>query len=107
MGASGKFKEIFNAYFIHWHARRVKSKIKLKIIYSEFVRKEKREKELNLAETRYIHDLNVTPSTTLIYGDKVATIMWSEIPFAFLMKSENVANSYKDFFDMLWKAAKK
>ncbi len=107
MGASGRFKEIFNAYFIHWHTRRIKSKIKLKIIYSESIREEKREKELKLAEIRYILNTNITPSTTMIYGDKVVVIMWSENPLAFLMKSKNVSDSYGDFFNMLWKTSKK
>ena len=101
-GASGKFKEIFNAYFIHWQDRRVKEKIKLKIIYSESVKKEQREKELELAEVRYTKESNITPSTTLIYGDKVAIILWSDVPMAFLMRSKNVSDSYSNFFDMLW-----
>jgi len=107
MGATGRFKEIFHAYFIHWHNRRVKKKINLKIIYSESVKKEKREKELKLAEIRYLPDTNITPSTTIIYRDKVATILWSEIPMVFLMRSENVAESHKHFFNILWKEGKK
>ncbi|MFT4303521.1 MAG: TrmB family transcriptional regulator [Candidatus Woesearchaeota archaeon] len=107
MGASGKFKEIFNAYFIHWQNRRVKSKIKLRIIYSETTRNEKREKELKLSEIRYTKNTNVTPSTTFIYGDKVAIILWSDIPLAFLMRSDNVSESYRDFFNVLWENSKK
>lgn len=106
MGASGKFKEIFDIYFIHWQKRRVKEKIKLKIIYSEFVKREKREEELKLAEVRYTKDTNITPSTTLIYGDKVAIILWSDVPMGFLMKSKNVSESYRNFFDMLWMISK-
>lgn len=106
MGASGKFKEIFNAYFIHWQNRRAKEKINLKIIYSESVKKEKREKELKLAEIRYTKDTNITPSTTLIYGDKVVIILWSDVPMAFLMRSKNVSDSYRNFFDMLWNISK-
>lgn len=105
MGASGKFKEIFNAYFIHWQNRRVSAKIKLRILYSESVKKENREKELKLAEIRYTPNINVTPSTTFIYGDKVAVLMWSDNPLAFLMRSENVAQSYRHFFNILWNSA--
>jgi sugar-specific transcriptional regulator TrmB len=106
MGASGKFKELFHAYFIHWQNRRVKAHITLHIIYSASTRKEQREKELALSEIKYIENANVTPSTTFIYGDKVAIIMWSEVPLAFLMRSQNVADSYRNFFDMLWDIAK-
>jgi sugar-specific transcriptional regulator TrmB len=107
MGASGKFKEIFNAYFIHWQTRRVTANINLRIVYSESIRKEKREKELKLSEIRYTKNTNITPSTTFIYGDKVAIIMWSDIPLAFLMRSQNVSDSYRNCFDILWNSSTK
>ena len=106
MGATGKFKEIFHAYFIHWHNRRVKKKINLKIIYSESMKKKRREKELKLAEIKYLPGTIITPSTTIIYGDKVAIILWSEVPMAFLMRSETVSESHKHFFNILWKDSK-
>lgn len=105
MGASGKFKELFGAYFIHLHNRRVANKIKMRILYSQSMKKEKREKELKLAEVRYLPETNITPSTTFIYGDKVVIIMWSDTPLAFLMRSRNAAESYKTFFDLLWQTA--
>lgn len=106
MGASGKFKELFGAYFIHWQERRAEQHIKLRILYSEAVRKQKREKDLKLADIKYVAETNVNPSTTLIYGDKVAIVLWSENPMAFLMKSENVSDSHRNFYEMLWSLAK-
>ncbi len=105
-GATGKFKEIFHAYFIHFHNRRAKSKIPLKILFKEEIRKKHREKELKLAKIKYLPGTYATPSTTFIYGDKVAIINWSTEPMAFLMRSKQVANSYKGFFEMLWNIAK-
>ena len=104
-GASGKFKEIFAAYYIHFHNRRKEAKIKMKIIFEENVRKEKR--DLPLSEIRYVKDSSVIPSTTFIYGDKIVIINWSSEPLAFLMRSKNVADSYRLFFEMLWKQSKK
>ena len=107
MGAPGKFKELFHAYFIHWQNRRAQANIKLKIIYDESVRKQKREKELKLVEIKYLPETNITPSTTIIYGNKVAVIMWSDTPMAFLMRSQNVSDSYRNFFEILWNSAVK
>lgn len=104
-GATGKFKEIFHAYYIHFHNRRAKLKIPLKIIFSEEIKKQKREKELKLSKIKYLPDSYITPSTTFVYGDKVAIINWSVEPMAFLMRSKQVADSYKSFFDVLWKFA--
>ena len=104
-GATGKFRELFHAYFIHFHERRTKSKIPLKIIFKEVVRKQKREEELKLCQIKYLPKSYLSPSTTYIYGDKVAIINWSSDPIAFLMRSKQVADSYRSFFDILWKTA--
>lgn len=105
-GATGKFKELFPTYYINWHKRRYEKKIKIKIIYSELVRKQKREEELGLINIKYLPDINITPSTTFVYGDKVAVVLWSEIPMVFLMRSKTVAESHRHFFEILWKTAR-
>lgn len=106
MGASGKFRELLGSYFIHWQNRRVASRIRLKIIYEESVRKEEREKALSLAKIKYSPNSSLNPSTTYIYGDKIAIIQWSDELFVFVMRSENVAESHRHFFNILWKQAK-
>ncbi|HIH32158.1 TPA: hypothetical protein HA235_05610 [Candidatus Woesearchaeota archaeon] len=106
-GASGKFKELFPAYYIHFHNRRVDSKIHMKILFNNSIRKERREKDLKLSEIRYLSDKYLTPSTTYIYNDKVVIISWGEEPIAFMIKSEEIAGSYRQFFAILWKDAKR
>mgnify|MGYP001566821270 CR=1 FL=1 len=103
-GATGKFKEIFNAYFIHFHDRRVKLNIPLKVIFNEKIRNEKR--KLKLATIRYLPESYITPSTTYIYGNKIAVIIWSDEPMAFLIRSKQVSDSYKSFFELLWNLSK-
>lgn len=105
-GAEGRFKEIFPAYSIHWDKQRVKQKIKVKVIYNEKIRKERKSK-LKLVEMRFVaRDLNF-PSTTQIYGDKVSIMVWSNPPFAFVIKSKEAVKSYKNFFGLLWNSAKR
>jgi sugar-specific transcriptional regulator TrmB len=47
------------------------------------------------------------PTGVIIFGDKVATIVWEDIPTAFVIQSKQVANSYKRFFEAMWKISKK
>ncbi len=47
------------------------------------------------------------PPNTLILGDKVAVISWDETPSGILITSKDIANSYIEFFEHLWKVAKK
>lgn len=105
-GASGRFKEMFHAYFIHFQNRRVRLKIPLKIIFSEEIKEEKREKELKFSKIRYLPSSYLMPSTTYVYGDKIVIINWSSEPIAFLMRSKQVAESYRNFFEILWNSAK-
>ena len=104
-GASGNFREILKAYFIHFHDRRAKLKIPLKIIFGEKLRNDTRNKELKLSKIKYLPKENIIPSTTFVYSNKTAIINWSVEPMIFLMKSKNVAKSYKNFFEILWNNA--
>lgn len=43
---------------------------------------------------------------TVIVGDKVAINVFTENPYGFLIEDKNVAESYKKYFELLWKQAK-
>lgn len=47
------------------------------------------------------------PPNTSIINDKVAIISWDEEPCGTLITSKSIAKQYSDFFDGLWKQAKK
>jgi len=44
---------------------------------------------------------------TVIYGDSVAIIVWTEKPVATLIRDSEAAKGYKQYFQVLWDAAKK
>ena len=48
-----------------------------------------------------------TPTGVIIFGNVVATIIWGEIPTAFAIKSKKIAEAYKEFFEDMWKIAKR
>jgi len=106
-GAESRFAEMFPAYQKEWNKQRAKLKIPIKIIYNEKVRKKKKEEELKLIEMKFISEEYDFPSTIMIYADKVVTIVWSEMPFGFMIKSKEVVKSNLNFFNILWKIAKK
>ncbi|MCK5282861.1 MAG: BlaI/MecI/CopY family transcriptional regulator [Nanoarchaeota archaeon] len=94
-------------FFIQFNKRRVKKGIKKKIIFNEEVKDitGKDEENLPLTIVRYISQ--TTPSAVNIYGDKVIIALWTEQPLAFLIRSKEVAQSYLQYFNSLWKAAHK
>ena len=46
------------------------------------------------------------PSTTVISDDHVLIIIWEQGPTGILIKNQAVANSYRNFFEMIWKISK-
>ena len=42
-----------------------------------------------------------------VWKDNVLTLVWEDKPIAFVIKSKQVAEKYKHYFEYIWKAAKK
>jgi len=59
------------------------------------------------SEYRLIPDHLFNPNPTHIYGDKVAIIIWGRPVYGIIMKSKQVADANRKYFQMLWKIAKK
>ncbi len=48
-----------------------------------------------------------TPMVIIIFGSKVAQILWSKQSFAFVIDSKEIKNSFMKYFNYFWKIAKK
>ena len=105
-GAEGKFFDILSHYAVNWHKRRGKLKIPIKIIYNEKIRKKREKKNFPSTRMRFNENLEESPATTWIYGEKIAIVVWSDQPIATLIRSNEVAKSYQQFFGILWKNSK-
>ncbi|MDP2750782.1 MAG: helix-turn-helix domain-containing protein [Nanoarchaeota archaeon] len=105
-GAEGKFVEIFMHYAEQWHMKRGILKIPVKIIYNEKIRAKKSKANFPILQMRFNPNADDTPATTWIYGDKTAIIVWSDQPIATLIRSKDVADSYRQFFNILWNSSK-
>jgi hypothetical protein len=102
-GAEGKFVDELKHYAAQWHLKRKKLKIPVKIIYNEKIRKTKQKVKFPILKMKFNPHLYDTLATTWIYGDKVAIIVWSEPSLTTLIRSKQVADSYRQFFNILWK----
>ncbi len=99
------FKENFPDYSDIWYSRLKMNKIRVKHLISHKFKGKKMVPES--FEYRYLPSEFVFPSTTCVYEDKVLIIMWSVSPIAILIRGKEISDSYKKFFEMLWKIAKK
>jgi sugar-specific transcriptional regulator TrmB len=101
-GAASNADEIIKYYFPRYDRERIAKKIKIKAIFNE-----KLKKKPALAEIKYLPKEYRTHTATNIYGNKVAIILWSEEPFAILINQKEIADSYRNYFELMWKIAKR
>lgn len=97
LGGNIRFQEVLPVYTIHWAKAREKYKIYAKILttYSQ-------DSTWKYNETRKLKKEFESPTSTLIYGNKVALFLPEELMIV-LIKSENVAKSYMAHFNALWR----
>jgi len=102
LGASYSAFEILPFYFKWYDTDRKKKKIRARIIASEPLKK-----KIPLAEIRYLPQKYANPLAINIYKDKVAIILWKKEPLAVVIKNSEIAESYKKYFELVWRVAKK
>lgn len=103
LGANPKAGDVMQFYFKWYNQTRMKKKIRLKIITHE-----RWFSKLKLADVRFFPEKYSSPLAINIYGDKTAIILWSKsAPIAIVIKSKDISDGYRQYFDLLWKASKK
>tara|TARA_Y100000310_G_C20366544_1_gene661464 strand:- start:4 stop:741 length:738 start_codon:yes stop_codon:yes gene_type:complete len=107
IGAVGKEDKFLKYFFPNFNKLRIKSKIKWKILYDAEVRG-KKIANLGLMETKFLPKEYSSPSVINIYGDRVVNILWNDDnPTCFMIINKEIADSYRKWFKLLWKSAKK
>lgn len=110
-GSSGRGPTILPYFAEHWEKKREKHKIPLRGIMDTSVSGLKRGKELSRiknTQIRYMPEEYSSPSSTWIYGDKLALVMWDkENTFAIRIVSKGIVSNFKSHFEALWKIARK
>ena len=101
-----KYKES-EYFFQEYDTKRRNAKIKIKLIGHESQRKflksiTGQDKNISIKFLSY-----KMPTGVIIFGNRVATMIWKEIPTAFVIQSKQTAESYKQFFWDMWKIAHK
>lgn len=106
IGAIGKENKFLKYFFPNFNKLRIKNKIKWKILYDAEVRGKKITK-LPLMETKFLPKEYSSPAVINIYGDKVVNVLWKDDnPICFMIINKEIADSYRNWFKLLWKTAK-
>ena len=98
--------ELFDAYWREYYKKCDKKGVIRKVIYDYDAWFLKKRTGRKMSYYRYMPKGIVTPSWVLIFNDKVATvIVTEEQKVCFLVQNKEVAKSYVQYFNLLWKNA--
>ena len=90
-----------------FHKKRVNRKIPAKMLFHQSLKK--RADILNkkkLTEIRLTNKDFEEQVETVISGNKVAIIIYSDTPYGFLVEETMAVKSYSKFFDLIWNSSK-
>lgn len=107
VGAPKEAGDKLDVYFDNFNRRRIEKNIQLKIILNYGHPREKKLKSIPQTQVKVFQKEIVTPAWITIFDDYVATFNLAEKPIVFLIKDKKIANSYKEYFQLMWKIAKR
>jgi len=102
-GASSKFEKILPTFSKVWVKRREQLGIKARLLVVEGVRPI----STPMNEYKIIPKEYSSPTSTVVYGEKVAILLWLNEPIGIIIRNAETAHSYKNYFELLWKIGKK
>ncbi|MEI7961137.1 MAG: helix-turn-helix domain-containing protein [archaeon] len=107
LGAPKEATMLLSGYFEDWHKRRTEKKVKCKILYNQEAKEFAPKRALTpLTEVRLLPKEIKSPTLIDIGKDYVATMLFGEKPLCFVIKNKKIAESYLDYFNLLWKRSK-
>ncbi|MDP2947832.1 MAG: helix-turn-helix domain-containing protein [Nanoarchaeota archaeon] len=106
LGAKGYIFSELGFFIPNFERERIKKKIKFVCLWDNEEAKE-RSKNQKLIEGKILPAGYSSNGVVNIFGNKVAIVLWKERhPSGFIIESKEIADSYRKWFDLLWKVAK-
>ncbi len=106
LGAKALIFDELDFFIQNFERERLKKKIKWKCLWDS-------KKSREIAMQRKLISGRVLPrgfdsqGVVNVFGDKVAIVLWKEkYPTGFLIESRDVAESYRKWFELIWRTAK-
>jgi sugar-specific transcriptional regulator TrmB len=102
LGASARVYDVL-PFYVHWYEKKRKSKK----VRARIITQDKNFKVKGFADVRYLPEKYSNPLSVNVYGDNVAIFLWQkETPFAIVIQNKDIAEGYRNYFELMWKIAK-
>jgi len=97
----------WEGWFLDFHKRRIQRKVKMKIIYNADSREYgKVRTKMKLTDVRYLPNKLVSPNWIDIFPEAVLLVMVLKNPIAFVVRDVELANSFRVYFEIMWRNSK-
>ncbi|MCD6274811.1 MAG: hypothetical protein J7J15_02175 [Candidatus Aenigmarchaeota archaeon] len=99
-----KTEELLKTFLPRFTRKRIKKKIKIKMLSAK--KDVKFLKKYRLIEVRFLPEEYVSPASLTIYRDRLGITLWADNPITILIKNQEIANNFLNYFELMWKIAK-
>lgn len=99
----GSIQRVLPHFYPQFNVQMNKAKIRVRVLTQDSSLIASR----SLMQIRTLPHFVAFPAATAVYGNNIAIFVWDEPYHAILIRSKQVAESYRQFFEALWKNAKK
>lgn len=100
--------EIVRTKIPHFHKERIAKNVKMLHIYNHDAKDRiKFLNKMQLTQARYLPESFDSQVSTWVCGEEIMLTLWQKPIICVIVKNKQVAESYKQYFSLLWDAAKK
>ena len=103
-GSENQLSERMPVFAEIFVARKDKKKLRTKILIRKGIAG-RQKKMSQFTRARYVPSSVISPANINVYENKVAIILWSEIPEAIIIDNKNAAAAFRSYFEFMWKHA--
>jgi len=108
LGAPRIANEKWEGWLLDFHRRRLQKKIGMRIIYNSDAKEYgKIRSKWKLTKVRYMPNDMVNPNWIDIFSDAVLIAIILKEPITFVVRDKEFADSFKAFFEIMWKNSNK
>ena len=107
LGAISREDKVMPYFYHQWNKERIKKKIKFRILHKQKMTNTLLEKS-PLMDIRFLPKEIVNSVVINIYGDRVVSLIWKgDYPLCFMLINKDIAEAYKNYFEVLWEMSSK
>jgi sugar-specific transcriptional regulator TrmB len=97
----------WEGWLLDFHKKRRERKVKLKIIYNADAKEYGAvRKKMEMTEVRYLPNSMVSPNWIDIFPEAILFGIVTPLTLAFVVRDKELAQSFKAYFDIMWKQSK-